>query len=74
MAACQAGGITHVAIEAMIGLGRARYQLGQAEAAAQQLRTAEALAHEIANRQLMAEVTAALAETGAARRACFQAT
>ncbi len=65
VAACQAGGITHVAIEAMIGLGRARYQLGQAEAAAQQLRTAEALAHEIANRQLMAEVTAALAETGA---------
>jgi len=65
VAACQAGGITHVAIEAMIGLGRARYQLGQAEAAAQQLRTGEALAHEIANRQLMAEVTAALAETGA---------
>ncbi len=64
VAACQAGGITHVAIEAMIGLGRVRYRLGQADAAAQQLRTAEALAHQIANRQLMTEVTAALAETG----------
>ena len=64
VAACQAGGHTHVAVEAMIGLGRVRYQLGQADEAAQQLRTAEALAHQIANRQLMAEVTAALAETG----------
>jgi predicted ATPase/DNA-binding CsgD family transcriptional regulator/DNA-binding XRE family transcriptional regulator len=64
VAACQAGGQTHVAVEAMIGLGRVRYQLGQADEAARQLRTAEALAHQIANRQLMAEVTAALAETG----------
>ena len=64
VAACQAGGHTHVAVEAMIGLGRVRYQLGQADDAAQQLRTAEALAHQIANRQLIAEVTAALAETG----------
>ena len=64
VAACQAGGHTHVAVEAMIGLGRVRYQLGQADEAAQQFRTAEALAHQIANRQLMAEVTAALAETG----------
>jgi predicted ATPase/DNA-binding CsgD family transcriptional regulator len=64
VAACQAGGHTHVAVEAMIGLGRVRYQLGQADEAAQQLRTAEALAHQIGNRQLMAEVTAALAETG----------
>jgi len=64
VAACQAGGHTRVAVEAMIGLGRVRYQLGQADEAAQQLRTAEALAHQIANRQLMAEVTAALAETG----------
>jgi DNA-binding NarL/FixJ family response regulator len=64
VAACQAGDHTHVAVEAMIGLGRVRYQLGQADEGAQQLRTAEALAHQIANRQLIAEVTAALAETG----------
>ena len=64
MAACEAGGNTHVAVEAMIGLGRVRYQLGQADEAAQQLRMAEALAHQIGNRQLMADVTAALAETG----------
>jgi predicted ATPase/DNA-binding NarL/FixJ family response regulator/DNA-binding XRE family transcriptional regulator len=63
VAACQAGGHTHVAVEAMIGLGRVRYQLGQADEAARQLHMAEALAHQIANRQLMAEVTAALAET-----------
>jgi predicted ATPase/DNA-binding NarL/FixJ family response regulator/DNA-binding XRE family transcriptional regulator len=63
-AACQASGHTHVAVEAMIGLGRVRYQLGQADEATRQLRTAEALAHQIANQQLMAEVTAALAETG----------
>lgn len=62
VAACQAGGTTHVAIEAMIGLGRVRYQLGRADAGAQQLREAEALAHQIGNRQLIAEVTAALAE------------
>jgi non-specific serine/threonine protein kinase len=62
--ACQESGNTHVAIEAMIGLGRVRYQLGQVDEAAQQLRTAEALAHQIANPQLMAEVAAALAETG----------
>jgi len=64
VAACQAGGHTHVAVEAMIGLGRARHQLGLADEAVRQLRTAEALAHQIANRQLIAEVTAALAETG----------
>jgi non-specific serine/threonine protein kinase len=64
VAASQAGGHTHVAVEAMIGLGRVRYQLGQADEAARQLRTAEALAHQIANPQLVAEVTSALAETG----------
>jgi len=63
VAACQAGGHNHVAVEAMIGLGRARYQLGLADEAIRQLRTAEALAHQIANRRLMAEVAAALAET-----------
>jgi len=62
--ASQAGGHTHVAVEAMIGLGRVRYQLGQLDEATRQLRTAEALAHQIENRKLMAEVSAALAETG----------
>jgi DNA-binding NarL/FixJ family response regulator len=62
--ASQAGGHTHVAVEAMIGLGRVRYQLGQLDEAARQLRTAEALAHQIENRKLMAEVSEALAETG----------
>jgi DNA-binding NarL/FixJ family response regulator len=61
--ACQAGDNTHVAVEAMVGLGRVRYQLGQADEAARQLHTAEALAHQIANRHLIAEVTAALADT-----------
>jgi DNA-binding NarL/FixJ family response regulator len=44
-------------------LGRVRYQLGLADEAVRQLRAAEALARQIANRQLIAEVTAALAET-----------
>jgi predicted ATPase/DNA-binding NarL/FixJ family response regulator/DNA-binding XRE family transcriptional regulator len=64
LAACQAAGHTNAAVEAMIGLGRVRYQLGQPDEAARQLRTAEALAHQIGNRQLMAEVDAALTETG----------
>ena len=50
-------------IEAMIGLGRACRELGQAAEAARHLGTAEAMAHEIANPQLLAQVTAALAET-----------
>jgi len=57
------GGHTHDVIEAMIGLGRARHKLGQGDEAARHLRTAEAMAHEIANPQLVAQVTAALAET-----------
>ena len=57
------GGHTHDVIEAMIGLGRACHELGQADEAARHLRTAEAMAHEIANPQLVAQVTAALAET-----------
>ena len=47
----------------MIGLGRACHELGQADEAARHLRAAEAMAHEIANPQLLAQVTAALAET-----------
>jgi non-specific serine/threonine protein kinase len=63
VAASGIGGHTHDVIEAMIGLGRACHELGQADEAARQLRTAEAMAHEIANPQLLAQVTAALAET-----------
>jgi predicted ATPase/DNA-binding CsgD family transcriptional regulator/DNA-binding XRE family transcriptional regulator/predicted negative regulator of RcsB-dependent stress response len=62
--ACRAGGHTHVALEAMIGLGRVWHQRGQADEAIRQLRAAEALAHEIGNPQLTAEVTEALAEIG----------
>ncbi len=67
VAASQAGGHTHVAVEAMIGLGRVSYQLGLPDEAARQLGTAEALAHKIANRRLMAEVAAARAETDGGR-------
>jgi DNA-binding CsgD family transcriptional regulator len=63
LAASGIGGHTHDVIEAMIGLGRACHELGQSGEAARHLRTAEAMAHEIANPQLLAQVTAALAET-----------
>ena len=62
VAASRVGGHTHDVIEAMIGLGRASHELGQAYEAARHLRAAEAMAHEIANPKLLAEVTAALAE------------
>ena len=62
-AAAGVGGHTHDVIEAMIGLGRACHKLGQADEAARHLRAAEAMAREIANPQLLAQVTAALAET-----------
>ena len=65
VAAYGIGGHTHDVIEAMIGLGSACRELGQADEAARHLRTAEAMAHEIANPQLLAQVTAALAETPA---------
>ena len=63
VAAAGIGGHTHDVIEAMIGLGRACRELGQAAEAARHLRTAEAMAHKIANPQLLAQVAAALAET-----------
>jgi predicted ATPase/DNA-binding CsgD family transcriptional regulator/DNA-binding XRE family transcriptional regulator len=63
VAAAGIGGHTHDVIEAMIGLGRACHELGQADEAARHLRTAEAMAHEIANPQLLDQVTAALAAT-----------
>jgi predicted ATPase/DNA-binding CsgD family transcriptional regulator/DNA-binding XRE family transcriptional regulator/predicted negative regulator of RcsB-dependent stress response len=61
-AAAGIGGHTHDVIEAMIGLGRARHELGQSGEAARHLHTAEAMAHEIGNPQLLDQVTAALAE------------
>jgi predicted ATPase/DNA-binding NarL/FixJ family response regulator len=63
IAAYGTGGHNHDVIEAMIGLGRACHELGQPDEAARHLRTAEARAHEIANAQLLEQVTAALAET-----------
>jgi predicted ATPase/DNA-binding CsgD family transcriptional regulator/DNA-binding XRE family transcriptional regulator len=63
VAASGIGGHTHDVIEAMVGLGRACHELGQGDEAARHLRTAEAMAHEIANPQLQAQVSAALAET-----------
>ena len=63
VAASETGGHTHDVVEAMIGLGRSCSELGQADEAARHLRRAEAMAHEIANPQLVEQVTAALAET-----------
>jgi predicted ATPase/DNA-binding NarL/FixJ family response regulator/transcriptional regulator with XRE-family HTH domain len=63
VAAAEVGGHTHDVIEAMIGLGRACHELGQADESARHLRRAEAMAHESANPQLLTHVTAALAET-----------
>jgi DNA-binding NarL/FixJ family response regulator len=54
----------HDILEAMIGLGRASHQLGQADEAARHLHTAQALASDIAHPKLAAEVKAALAEIG----------
>jgi predicted ATPase/DNA-binding NarL/FixJ family response regulator/DNA-binding XRE family transcriptional regulator len=63
VAASESGAHTHDVVEAMIGLGRACHELGQADEAARHLRRAEAMAHEIANPQLVDQVTEALAET-----------
>ena len=63
VAAAEVGGHTHDVIEALIGLGRACHELGQADEAARHLHRAEAMAHESANPQLLVHVTAALAET-----------
>jgi predicted ATPase/DNA-binding CsgD family transcriptional regulator/DNA-binding XRE family transcriptional regulator/Tfp pilus assembly protein PilF len=56
------GGHSHDMLEAMIGLGRACHRLGKPAEATRHLRTAEALAGDIANQGLLAEVRAALAE------------
>ncbi|HEY2443029.1 MAG TPA: tetratricopeptide repeat protein [Streptosporangiaceae bacterium] len=64
MVAHQQAGHRTDAVLAMIGLGRATYQLGRRDEAIRQLRDAEAIATEIANPQRLAEVRTALAETG----------
>ncbi len=56
----------HDAVEAMTGLGRACHRLGDRAGAARHLRAAEALARELGNAERLAQVRAALAETGAA--------
>jgi len=65
IAASQAGGHPHDAIEPMIGLGRVWHQTGRPADAIRQLRAAQALAAEIGNAQRMAEAAAALAEVAA---------
>jgi DNA-binding NarL/FixJ family response regulator len=66
VAAYQEIGHGHDAVEAMTGLGRACYRLGRPGEGAQHLHAAEALASGLGNSQRLAEVRAALAETGEA--------
>jgi non-specific serine/threonine protein kinase len=61
--ASRTGGHPHDMLEAMTGLGRACYRLGQEDEAARHLHAAEALASEIGHPQLLTDVKAALAET-----------
>jgi predicted ATPase/DNA-binding CsgD family transcriptional regulator/DNA-binding XRE family transcriptional regulator/Tfp pilus assembly protein PilF len=56
------GGHAHDVLEAMTGLGRACYRLGQEDEAARHLHAAEALANEIGHPRLLSDVKAALAE------------
>jgi non-specific serine/threonine protein kinase len=60
----QQGGHAHDVVVALTGLGRALYRLGRPDESARHLRAAEALATGIANPQRLADVRAALAETG----------
>ncbi len=66
VAAYQEAGHGHDAVEALTGLGRVSYRLGRPDEGAQHLRAAEALADELSNPERLAEVRAALAETGEA--------
>jgi non-specific serine/threonine protein kinase len=66
VAAYQEIGHGHDAVEAMTGLGRACYRLGRPGEGAHHLHAAEALASGLGNSQRLAEVRAALAETGEA--------
>jgi DNA-binding NarL/FixJ family response regulator len=58
------GGHAHDVVVALIGLGRATYWLGHPDEAIRHLRTAEAMATQIAHPQGLADVRAALAEIG----------
>jgi DNA-binding NarL/FixJ family response regulator len=64
MLAHRQAGHANDAVLAMIGLGRATYQLGNQDEAIRRLRDAEAIATEISNPQRLAEVRSALAEIG----------
>jgi predicted ATPase/DNA-binding NarL/FixJ family response regulator/DNA-binding XRE family transcriptional regulator len=64
MLAHRQAGHANDAVLAMIGLGRATYQLGNQDEAIRRLRDAEAIATEISNPQRRAEVRSALAEIG----------
>jgi predicted ATPase/DNA-binding CsgD family transcriptional regulator/DNA-binding XRE family transcriptional regulator len=67
IAASQAGGHPHDAVEAMIGLARVHESTGSRAEARRQLRDAQALATEIGNAQRVAAVQAALAELDSAQ-------
>ena len=53
-------------MEALTGLGRVSYHLGRPDEGAQHLLAAQALAGELGNPERLAQVRAALAETGGA--------
>jgi DNA-binding NarL/FixJ family response regulator len=65
IAASQASGHPHDAIEAMIGLARVQHQTGRSAEALRQLRAAEDLGVRIGNPQRTADVRAAMAEVAA---------
>jgi predicted ATPase/DNA-binding NarL/FixJ family response regulator/DNA-binding XRE family transcriptional regulator len=64
VAAYQEAGHGHDAVEALTGLGRVSYHLGRPDEGAQHLLAAQALAGELGNPERLAQVRAALAETG----------
>jgi predicted ATPase/DNA-binding NarL/FixJ family response regulator/transcriptional regulator with XRE-family HTH domain len=66
VAAYQEAGHGHDAVEALTGLGRVSYHLGRPDEGSQHLLAAQALAGELGNPERLAQVRAALAETGAA--------
>jgi len=64
VAAYQEAGHGHDAVEALTGLGRVSYHLGRPDEGGQHLLAAQALAGELGNPERLAQVRAALAETG----------
>jgi predicted ATPase/DNA-binding CsgD family transcriptional regulator/DNA-binding XRE family transcriptional regulator len=73
IAASQAGGSPHDAVEAIIGLARVLHRTGQTDEAVRQLRAAQTLAADLGSPQRVAAVEAALAEVGGASGASGQA-